>query len=429
MVVVISILVVYFAFQIASNLRPVADDYCAGSLGYLNPISYVNHWYYLWSGDIGALLSVYTLVAFPISNFAIGLGSAVAFIAGMLLVSFSAISQLNPIKSRLERIYTFLFMFSMANLAWFSYWFIPTEFYTKPNSSNFMNSILHWQTTNVIYVVIPLVIIQILINLEKQKLSRNSIFILILASFLVGGSGIVLAVSTSGLIALKFFIKFVRNKQAKLKDNFSEILVLTLVAGLIYISIYAPGAQIRNENFSQKVSFQSIPGVAIRGMFEWIGALLSMESLIAIIFGIVIALFIRFFSSKSASSKDFNIAVNSLALSYLLAIISEVSELFAYVAWWHELSYRTLLFSGTLTLGIKAGFILQPRILKKMELMIALVSISVVSLGIYSIAKCSSNVENRKTIWQSGPAPIAGISDREVEWVNQCWQILNSHWI
>jgi hypothetical protein len=69
-------------------------------------------------------------------------------------------------------------------------------------------------------------------------------------------------------------------------------------------------------------------------------------------------------------------------------------------------------------MGLRLGTLPILQINKNILFFTILIFASVVS--IQAALKVSASINDRWLAWEKGPAPIAGLEDREVEWVRNC---------
>ena len=116
--------------------------------------------------------------------------------------------------------------------------------------------------------------------------------------------------------------------------------------------------------------------------------------------------------------------VTPFILSLLTFVVTKVSEMFAYKAWWHELSSRTYLFIAFFTFGMYCMQILVKRIRLELTLLELVVFSTAIFIALYAVKQSSDAIIEREIRWEQGPAqvtPNMDPFDRETAWVNECW--------
>ena len=171
----------------------------------------------------------------------------------------------------------------------------------------------------------------------------------------------------------------------------------------------------------------SIPKTAVEGIFDWFPTLYIPAILVTFLLG---ATLFRIFASLRINEINLDVykfVVAPFILSLLTFVVTKVSELFAYKAWWHELSSRTYLFIAVFTLGMYCMQILVKRVNLEFSLLELVVSSAVLFIGLYAVKQSADVVIERKIRWEQGPAqvtPNMDPFDRETAWVEDCWKQL-----
>ena len=117
----------------------------------------------------------------------------------------------------------------------------------------------------------------------------------------------------------------------------------------------------------------------------------------------------------------------------LLANLSSISQIAAYEAPWHILSTQLLIF----LLSIVFGHYLYFRLISflssarnfEIHIWVGKMTALLAILGLLTAATVTvaSSIVDRRADWEGGDAPLLGAADRNEEWVNSAWEILESH--
>lgn len=126
---------------------------------------------------------------------------------------------------------------------------------------------------------------------------------------------------------------------------------------------------------------------------------------------------------------EFNLQVQKFvlipfSLSFITFVVTKVSELYAYKAWWHELSSRTSLFIAVFSFGIYLMQIADVYIPKEFTFLTLTIFATTIFIAVFALKQAESSIENRKIKWEVGPAQVTKDMDpfdRETPWVNECW--------
>jgi hypothetical protein len=151
-----------------------------------------------------------------------------------------------------------------------------------------------------------------------------------------------------------------------------------------------------------------------------IGILVSFVTLVALAFGT------RGILTRPSIESLRTTGSGLIIFGAVFAVVSSFSEVFAYEAWWHDMSTRTLIWLGTSCLGLALGFQLRRRSSGKNHENVALIiALSGLILAGSSLGQFGFETQRRLSDWNSGGASVSSIADIESEWVNKEWIILN----
>ena len=435
---VLGLIFAYETFQlvlIASNLRPVADDYCLAGVANLGPIDYYRYWYTYFIGDLSTLTGNYFLIALPAVFLPYGIGTSVTFFACLILLSVTIVKFLNQKKTtRLHRLLSFTMIFFFVYLSWIGYWFTLGRGNSGDEISRgvagdmvFFGSIMNWQAANINYVVLPCIALLIYSKMFTNSFQNWNLLLVALLGFVIGGSFYVLGSVFIFLIMLQLFFNYVKFTDSTIRSFRNEIIVLVLALVSIASSYFSPGAQNRRLSYPQDVSFASIGKTAIDGIFNWFSTLYFPAILVTFLLGAALC---RIFSAIGINQFELDVTkfvVTPLILSILTFVVTKVSELFAYKAWWHELSSRTFLYIFTLTFGVYCMDQLMTRFKLEFSLFELVIGSSAIFIALYSVKQSGDAITERKVRWEQGPAQVTlnmDPFDRETEWVDVCWREL-----
>jgi hypothetical protein len=420
---------------IAANLRPVADDYCLAGVAGLNPIDYFKHWRYYFIADISTLAGNYFLIALPAVYLPYGIGTSVTFFA--CLVSLSAVFVMFmrfTTTKKLSKFLSITIVFSFTYLSWVTYWIVLGRGNSGDEISRgtvgdlvFFGSIMHWQAANINYVILPCLALLIYSKMfTKEFYSWNPIVVAIFG-LIIGGSFYVLSSVFIFLILSQLVFNYFKDEESTIWGFKNEIIVLLFALVSLASSYFSSGAQARRFNYPKDVPILSIPKTAVEGIFDWFPTLYIPAILITFLLG---ATLFRIFASLKINEINLDVykfVVTPFILSLLTFVVTKVSELFAYKAWWHELSSRTYLFIAVFTLGMYCMQILVKRVNLEFSLLELVVSSAVLFIGLYAVKQSADVVIERKIRWEQGPAqvtPNMDPFDRETAWVEDCWKQL-----
>jgi hypothetical protein len=422
----------FHLFQIATNLRPAADDYCLAGIAGLNPIEYFSYWYTSFIADISTLLGNYFLIALPAVFLPYGIGTSVTFFA--CLVSLAAVFVMFmrfKTANRLNRLLSITIVFIFTYLSWVTYWIVLG----RGNSGNeisrgtvgdlvFFGSIMNWQAANINYVILPCITLLIYSKMFTKDFSSWNPIVVAAFGIIIGGSFYVLSSVFIFLILSQLVFNYFKHEESTIRGFKNEVLVLFFSLVSLAASYLSPGAQTRRLNYTQDVPILSIPKTAVEGIFDWFPTLYLPALLVTFLLGATLIRIFEFLKINEFNLDVYKFVVTPFILSLLTFVVTKVSEMFAYKAWWHELSSRTYLFIAVFTFGMFCMQILVKRIRLEFTLLELAVFSTVMFIAIYSVKQSSDVIIERKIRWEQGPAqvtPNMDPFDRETPWVNECW--------
>jgi hypothetical protein len=425
----------YQLVLIAANLRPVADDYCLAGIANLGPIDYYIYWYGNFIADISTLTGNYLLIALPAVFLPYGIGTSVTFFACLIFLSAVIAKFLNvKTTSKRQKLLSLTIIFYFAYLSWITYWFVLGRGNSGDEISRgtvgdmvFFGSILNWQAANVNYVILPCIALLIYSKMFTKTFSSWNPLLVALLGFVIGGSFYVLSTVFILLIMLQIFFSYFKHADSTFRSFRNEMIVLVSALLSLGASYFSLGARTRRSYYLQEVSFSSIPKTAIDAIFTWFSTLYFPAILVTFLLGAVLY---RIFAALGINQFELDVTkfvVTPFILSLLAFVVNKVSELFAYKAWWHELSSRTFLYIAALTFGVYCMQVLVTRFELEYSLLELAIGASAIFIALYSVKQSGDVITERKVRWENGPAQVTlnmDPFDRETAWVEKCWKQL-----
>jgi hypothetical protein len=419
------------------SLRPIADDYGLGASTASGVIAAISYWWQTWSGSITTVFMWVIFVGLPLHYLPWQFASLLPFLLSSFLVSGfltwvldQSLGKPGASRSRLTRNSYF---FVVATVLWWASWWISTVTTRPDELENPMpRAIAFWQTVNIQYIAVILLVCWlwwgIFRNLDKMTI-KFKVLLSVVAGLLVGFSGPVVALSS----AIGLVIATVANQSFRGKKDFRRL--LPIILGAFFLSMAAvidnrsPGSTNRSQ-FLPDPSLREIvvaiiqtPGKASMVFWESIsdiGILVSFVTLVALAFGT------RGILTRPSIESLRTTGSGLIIFGAVFAVVSSFSEVFAYEAWWHDMSTRTLIWLGTSCLGLALGFQLRRRSSGKNHENVALIiALSGLILAGSSLGQFGFETQRRLSDWNSGGASVSSIADIESEWVNKEWIILN----
>ena len=413
---------IYFFF-VARKLRPISDDYCLGSLAGLRFSGSFSYWYTNWTGDIFAIVVNYILIGFPLINLPYAFASVITLFFALLMISILITYLL--IGNLFSK--SIIFLFPLATVTFLSFWISTTTFTDNTNFIKLTNMILHWQNINSFYIFSSSLMALILVLIIRNKITNKVFWFLIFALGFLGGTfGIVVVLTSLSLLSIYLMYAIFQKDKNKISRIF--IFMSGLAAGFIF-AYFSPGAQARskllgNEDLSSSIDILYLFNWTFpAALIEWSEGFLQVGAIIVLAFGIILGIFSQNLSSKVSVEDLLENMFIFFSLSLLAAILSQLSEAFAYEAFWHLASPYLFIYIFLILTGYYLGNKIKNT--KWLENGVVLAAGLGLVLGIsgLNVYKASVEISERKDRWQVGPAPVLGISDIEnkEDWIFPCW--------
>ena len=241
--------------------------------------------------------------------------------------------------------------------------------------------------------------------------------------FLVGTSGYAVAVSLVLVSGLEVLGSLQGLQKDKLNKFYEKLIFLASLLFGIYFSVNSPGAINRKGQLITDSNLGAIFSVSINAITSWIDLLISGGALYVVLVGFLTFYLLINLGRTLNLEKIKLFAIRLMLLSFLIFIISKVSELFSYAVFWHTIFSSTLLYLGLFAIGTALAGQMQAKI-KQNYLPLTLVTLgSLLLVSMYALSQSETRIENRRAQWDSGPAPSVNgqPADREIPWIDDCW--------
>ena len=410
LIAISSLQALYFLFN-SRNLRPIADDYCHATYAGLGFWESFNAWFTTWTSDVFAVLVNYLLLGFPLIFLPYSFASAITlFIATvMITILFSYILFKN------FRLASILTIYPIVLISFLSFWITNTIFFKETSFINLSNMILHWQIINSQYTFLATLLVLIIFFLLKTRSSRKNHWLLIfLLGFLSGTFGIVLVLAVFSVLVLYL------SKPYLLRDKNLFLRIILFSAGLVLglmFSYFSPGTQARAKILENNPNRIGLDFIALvnwtfpTAVIEWLQGILHLGSLVVVLFGLLAG----FFSSHIALRRSFKelgeSALTLFILSFFAAVFSQLSEAFAYEAFWHLVIPYLFIYFLLFLFGFLAGMQLDSKFSMNKYFLVSVLTGLALGVSGLGVHKAVTEINERKERWQVGPAPVSGISD------------------
>ena len=201
------------------------------------------------------------------------------------------------------------------------------------------------------YGILPVVSLFLTLKLFDGSQFRGRRIFFIFSGLVVGSSGYVTAAAMLALAISNIAIRRFIGTKPKANEVTDTLLFVSLVAISFYLSMNSPGALIRRGYLANDWNFDSVLSAAFGGIEEFFGSIFSTVTLLMIVAGALLSKLLDVFNLRSNSTRNEINSITLLLLSFAVSIISKVSELFSYEAFWHPISTKTFLFLGLIGVG------------------------------------------------------------------------------
>jgi hypothetical protein len=397
-------------------VRPLADDYCVAanlqSYGYLGNIVY-----YLtnWSGDLSLILTLTLFLGTPINLLGFS-GYAVAvyiFLIGSIsLLIYQLFSSLKLTFSQ----YIFLGT-SFASLIFLQFQLSAilegTYFQKNYETAHMFNFALNsWSTVILQYLVMPTIYYSMFYR--YILFGNGNIFHALAIAICIGTSGYVFALS---IFLLWLFS--LKNTLTNTKLLFGAFLVIAALT-----SYFSSGAEKRSDAIISEASFPSgsneILHFSARQLLRLIGLYINPGILFL---GIIVFISIRFLPLQYLKRSFLKKLIFELTgLIFVGFLTNMIAEYLTYPAFWHLIFIKMI---------VSLQVILAMFYFGKSEKLIfkpdrAFLIVFPILLALILSININQKIQ-RASDWAVGSAPLTGIADRESDWVNNCWKILETN--
>jgi hypothetical protein len=412
------------------NIRPIADDYCAAAGSISGVLAYMNSLTLTWSGDYTQILFNGLLVAFPLSQLPMYfLGLLTLFLFVLLLLSILYVFNKRFIVSN-SKFSSFAVLSALVLSLWNIYWALPAALSRQNGYDQLLDAkesfsgVFGWPTVIVQYLTVPLFLI--LIGLLCAGNSKVGYLPLITIGLIIGTSGYTLALAT---LLSSLLLLFSRNTQFYLTKT------LTFNSGIIagaMLSYFSLGAQIRSELLAHSLQDPSAKFVMrwfIVSFLEIATSIFNVGIFFVVLIGFLVSrLICRFFSFKF---EDIELVTLFKFLSTFLLVyyaVISVSEFFTYNAFWHLITFRSLLFFYFFFIGIYLGNRFRGIVRRLPNNLATIVTCFLLLSAFLAVYDTNASIVERRIAWHTGPAALPGIVDISPEgsWVDVCWDKISN---
>jgi hypothetical protein len=246
----------------------------------------------------------------------------------------------------------------------------------------------------------------------------------LILGIVVGGSFYVTSSVFILLLAVQLVLELSRSRPFTILKFRNEIVVIVGATASISYSYLSPGAQIRSMNYNKDISVVAIVKTAFEAIFTWTSTLYLPALVITLVMGAILYRLLRTLDLGGLNLQVEKFVLIPFSLSLITFVVTKVSELFAYKAFWHELSSRTFLFVSVFSFGIYLMKTLDLYVRQQFNFLLLTIFATTIFVAVFSLKQAQSSIEDRKVKWEVGAAQVTkGMDpfDRETPWVDNCW--------
>lgn len=426
-------LVVAVVALTATELRPALDDYCRASRGQDGVLNSVVHGYEVWAGDLFQMSLVELLVGQPLVHLPLEVASAIPFLLTALSVSSVALFLVFRATQGTKR-NTLLALFTGSSLIltlWWAFWWVPTLAEKDANGTTALlaSATTHWQNVNIAYVLVPMVLIGAwtLLHTHESWSRRVRLTGFALVGFLSGTGGMQFAVSAIGFaIVLWITSSWLTSRFIRKRVLETTVFIVATCMGMSIV-LLSPGAALRGDLLAETRPLQYVsPGAVFawvfpQGVFEWFSAFFHAGSIVVLIASMGLAVVFALLRIEVSATRLLCAASCLFGFSFIISLATRAADAFSYTAFWHEAMPRAIVFVALVLAGTAAGVWLLSRTNRVTSLLVVAAVLVAGAASVGSILEMRSEISSRSVAWQSGPAPLPGLPDIELDWIGACW--------
>jgi hypothetical protein len=428
--------VVIAVARVATDLRPLADDYCHGAKATLGYVGSLAAWFQTWIGDLFQLSITALLVGQPLAHLPFSLASAIPFLVTLLVVGLAAFVAIAgaPVGVRGDRILFLALAVPILMITWLGFWWVPATIEPSQSTDPWLlaAAMTDWQTVVVQYALVPALLIGAAILLTFRRGQRPWVRVVLfgLLGLASGLGGLVFGVASLAVVPLLLVGRIIHDRAVSTARVVETSAFTVLCAAGIAIAYFAPGSGVRNASllgvrpFGEEVTLgELVRWVLPQGVIQGVGMLVGAGTIVAFLVGVSIALAGKKLGVVGDPAVIASVGLGLVFFSLVIAVASRAADGFSYEAFWHEVVPRTVIFLGVSALGAAVGTWLgrYPHGAGRMAQVVALAAGAVVALAVIgSLLVMQSHVQDRLAQWSVGAAPSSSL-DLETKWVQDCW--------
>jgi hypothetical protein len=417
----------------ATSLRPIADDYCQGSTAVQGYLPSIGTWFSTWGGDLfqiavtaGIVGQPLALLPFEVASLIPFVLTAIAVVACMVVVARGAVA----FEGR-PRLWVFGLAVPITMILWWSSWWVSAGV-DGTGSVAWLNAtaLTHWQVVNVQYVLVPMVLTILWVIVDRATTLPWGLKVALLAvlGVAVGLSGLVLGAAALAFVPVLAASRFFLARRVSTRRVVEAGAFAAATAIGLTISFLSPGARARSGDLEPALDpltpFGLVEWLMPEGVTSWWAGVTAPAVVVVLVATAGASMVAARRGARLDEQRLLARALAVAAFSFTLQLVARLGDAFSYVAYWHDVMPRTLLFFAAALTGIALGSFLGRLRNSFAELLAIGVTVVAISVSVVGIVEMQRTVLGREAAWATGPAPL-GAADIEVDWVAECWNDLS----
>lgn len=433
---VVGWVVVVITVGFGTLLRPVADDYCHGRRAGLHPWDAVAVWYQTWVGDLFQVSITSALVGQPLARLPFWLASFIPFLATVVVILGLAIV-LGLLAMRARRSSGRLSLLAVSPfvvIAWWGSWWAAVAVAEASEGTGpwlVATAVTNWQTVAVQYALVPALLLAGWFWWDTSAHRRGAgvrIAGFAVLGLLFGTGGLVFGLSMIVAVPLLWAVRSSLARRWLPREALDTVaFTVAGIAGFL-VAYFAPGAQLRS---AVLLPGRPLPEPDLRSLaawmfpeaiVDWVEVVATFGTLVALFIALGIGAMLRALSVQLDLRRTVGWGIALVVLSGIVTAISRAGDAFSYVAYWHDVLPRTVVFFAVLALGVAAGWRLASLGIRSVAPVLAIAAAAAIAATL-GVVVMNTHIVDRAAQWEVGAAP-AGAQDIETDWVRGCWDEL-----
>ena len=421
----------------STGLRPAGDDYCWAVGAAYGPIDGLVYWWESFAGYAVHNGALTYLVGMPLFHLPLNLASAVPFVLAALAVALTSVSLIvftHAWTARRRLLATLAVPTVM--VLWWVYWWYPMTYGADGTNAWLAVSMVHNQNINGGYVIEVTVAIWLWfaawLLVSRRGLGWAWLFALAgIWSALSGPAlavGCLMSLAGAGIWWLWFSQRRDRAVLKGIGIGAGFIVLFSLLAHL------SPGTQARADRMgtSFDVSVTRIGEWFIHvfpaSVELWLEAFVTPGAIVVLATAIVLGYSAGHVGLQLNLGTIRNLTFAAVGFGLMLAVASRITNFFIYVAPYHAVPARIAAFLALFWGGLGLGVVIARR--SRFTTFVAgpmgLIALVVVLVSAAVSINLTVSIDEQKSRWEAGPAPVIGIVTDYLEWPGgqTCWQNL-----